>query len=89
MLAKHPEKHTKAEINNLTNLVFISAKANKRISDRSPRHYFAEVGNEELAKHFVPLDSQLHDAVAYHEFLSARRALPWIADRLQFRSYID
>lgn len=74
-LAHRAEKYTKAEINDLANLAFISAKANKKISDRSPGKYFAEVGNDELAKHFVPLDPQLRDASAYREFLAARRAL--------------
>jgi hypothetical protein len=74
-LARQAEKYTKAEINDLANLAFISARANKKISDRSPRHYFAEVGNDELAKHFVPIDAQLRDAHVYREFLAARRAL--------------
>ena len=75
MLARGPERYTKAEINDLANLAFISAKANRKVSDRSPRQYFAEVGNEELAKHFVPLDPQLRDATAYREFLATRRLL--------------
>ena len=74
-LARHPAEYTKAEINDLANLAFISARANKRISDRSPAVYFPEVGNEELAKHFVPLDPALRDADAYREFLAARREL--------------
>lgn len=61
--------------NDLANLAFISVKANRKISDRSPRQYFAEVGNEELARHFVPLDPQLRDVTAYREFLAARRLL--------------
>ncbi|HEX3960595.1 MAG TPA: DUF262 domain-containing protein [Trebonia sp.] len=74
-LARRPEQYTKAEINDLANLAFISARANKKISDRSPRLYFAEVGNDELAKHFVPLDPYLRDASAFREFLTARRLL--------------
>jgi hypothetical protein len=74
-LVRRPEKYTKAEINDLANLAFISAKANKKISDRSPRHYFAEVGNDELSRHFVPLNPVLRDASAYREFLVARRQL--------------
>lgn len=74
-LGRRPEHYTKAEINDLANLAFISAKANRKISDRSPSQYFAEVGNEELARHFVPLDLQLRDAAAYREFLAARRQL--------------
>ena len=72
-LARRPEHYTKAEVNDLANLAFISAKANRKISDRSPRVYFEEVGNEELGKHFVLLDPQLRDASAYREFLAARR----------------
>jgi hypothetical protein len=74
-LARRPEKYTKAEINDLANLAFISAKANKKISDRSPRHYFAEVGSDELSSHFVPQSPMLRDASAYREFLAARRQL--------------
>jgi hypothetical protein len=74
-LARRPERYTKAEINDLANLAFISAKANRKISDRSPRHYFAEVGNEELSKHLVPRDPLLRDASTYREFLAARRLL--------------
>jgi hypothetical protein len=74
-LVRRPEKYTKAEINDLANLAFISARANKKISDRSPAEYFPEVGDSELSKHFVPLDAHLRDASAYREFLAARRQL--------------
>ena len=74
-LTHRPEKYTKAEINDLANLAFISAKANRKISDRSPAVYFPEVGDNELAKHFVPLDIRLRDASAYRDFLAARRQL--------------
>jgi hypothetical protein len=74
-VAHQSEQYTKAEINDLANLAFISARANKKISDRPPRLYFAEVGKDELVKHFVPLDPQLRDASAYREFLTARRLL--------------
>ena len=74
-LTRHVTKYTKAEINDLANLAFISAKANKKISDRSPATYFPEVGDAELAKHFVPLDPALRDAGAYRGFLVARREL--------------
>jgi hypothetical protein len=74
-LTGRPEGYTKAEINDLANYAFISARANKRISDRSPAEYFPSVGEAELAAHFVPLDERLRDASAYRDFLAARRHL--------------
>jgi hypothetical protein len=74
-LTGRPEKYSKAEINDLANLAFISAKANKKISDRSPDKYFPSVGERELSAHFVPLDEPLRHAVAYRDFLAARRRL--------------
>jgi hypothetical protein len=74
-LARRPEKYTKAEVNDLANLAFISAKANRKISDRSPAAYFPEVGDSELAKHFVPLETDLRTATAYRMFLARRREL--------------
>jgi hypothetical protein len=69
------DRHTRAEINDLANLAFISASANRRISDRSPAVYFPELGAEELATHLVPLGEDLRTAGAYPRFLAARRAL--------------
>ncbi len=67
--------YSKQEINDLANLAFISGKANLKISHRSPRVYFPEVGDAALARHFVPLDESLRDASAYPQFVRARRAL--------------
>lgn len=67
--------YTQAQINDLANLAFISAKANRKISDRSPADYFPELGDNELAAHYIPLDPALRVAGRYPEFLSARRAL--------------
>lgn len=69
--------YAKGEINDLANLAFISATANKKISGRSPADYFPELANEsrdELTPHLVPLDLELRDASAFREFLVARRA---------------
>jgi len=77
----HPRKtlqgiYSKGEINDLANLAFISAKANKKISDRSPSDYFPELEKlDELTPHFVPLDGRLRAADDYREFLSERRRL--------------
>ncbi|MFD0851477.1 hypothetical protein ACFQ07_04565, partial [Actinomadura adrarensis] len=75
-LKKHPNKYSKAEINDLANLAFISGRANRTISDRSPGVYFNDpdlppLTPEELAAHFVPLDGSLRDAAAFREFLAA------------------
>jgi hypothetical protein len=72
--------YSMAEINDLANLAFISGKANRKISDRSPVDYFADpalppLSPEELAAHFVPYDEELRTADAYPEFLKARRVL--------------
>ena len=69
------EKYSKAEINDLANLAFISSTANKQISNKSPAEYFPSLTKEELTAHFVPLDEHLRTADAYREFLAARRAL--------------
>jgi hypothetical protein len=69
------DRYDKAEINDLANLVFISAKANRRISNKPPKVYFPELGSDELAAHYVPLDDALRDADGYLEFLAERRRL--------------
>jgi hypothetical protein len=74
-LKNHAERYTKAEINDLANLAFISGKANRKISQRSPELYFPTVGDDDLRAHLIPLDKQLRDASAYRSFLAARRAL--------------
>jgi len=64
-----------AEVNDLANLAFISAKANKKISDRSPAVYFPDLGEDELTAHLIPLDTTLRAASGYRNFLAARRQL--------------
>jgi hypothetical protein len=73
-------EYSKGEINDLANLAFISAKANKKISDRSPSDYFPELydpaaDKDQLSAHLVPTDPVLRTADRYHEFISARRQL--------------
>ncbi|WP_328855392.1 DUF262 domain-containing protein [Microbispora hainanensis] len=79
-LKNHAKKYSKGEINDLANLAFISAKANRKISDRSPSVYFVDpalppLTQEDLAAHFVPYDEPLRDAANYREFLVERRRL--------------
>lgn len=66
--------YTKAQINDLANLAFISEQANKRISARVPAVYFGELDEAELTRHFIPLDSQLRETPNYLAFVAARRA---------------
>jgi hypothetical protein len=75
----HPQatlrkSHTKAQINDIANLAFISEKANKRISSRPPSVYFAELDDAELIRHFIPLDAPLQNTANYLAFVAARRA---------------
>jgi hypothetical protein len=69
------ESYPKAEINDLANLAFISARANRKISDRRPAEYFPELTEAELAAHQVPLDEKLRAPGAYRQFLARRREL--------------
>ena len=66
---------SKTEINDLSNLAFISSKANRKISDRSPKDYFPEIGDDELRSHFVPIDEELRTVDRYPDFVRARRKL--------------
>jgi len=74
-LKGHAARYNKVEINDLGNLAFISGKANRKISHRSPADYFPTLGDEELAAHLIPLDELLRDATAYRSFVVARREL--------------
>jgi hypothetical protein len=65
--------YSRAEVNDLSNLAFISAKANRKISNRSPVEYFPTLGAKELTAHYVPLDESLRTAASYRDFLRARR----------------
>jgi hypothetical protein len=69
--------YAKGEINDLANLAFISATANKKISDRSPAEYFPELleGRDDLSPHLVPLDEQLRDVQQFRAFLIQRRRM--------------
>jgi hypothetical protein len=81
----HPQvtlrpSYSKGEINDLANLAFISATANKKISGRSPKAYFRElldpaVAKDELSPHLVPLAEDLRTEDRYSAFLVERRAL--------------
>jgi hypothetical protein len=69
------EMYVKAEINDLANLAFISGKANRKISNKSPADYFPTLGEDALAAHHVPLELELRYPSAYPQFLARRREL--------------
>lgn len=66
---------SKAEVNDLANLAFISSTANKKISARPPSAYFPEVGDDELQRHFIPLDESMRETENYVDFVRERRRL--------------
>ena len=67
------------EINEISNMAFISGRTNRRISASKPSVYLKEVvakdGEECLTSQFVPLDPELWKIENYHAFLEARRNL--------------
>ncbi len=70
--------YSKAQVNDLSNLAFISAKANRKISARSPEEYFLELLEGDpsaLAYHLVPEDLLLRSSKSFLDFLRARRRL--------------
>lgn len=75
--ARLKERYAKAEINDLANLAFISDKANRKISARSPESYFADPAFDasDLTSHFVPTEADARSVEAYPVLLQRRRAL--------------
>jgi hypothetical protein len=69
------DAYTRAEINEIANLAFISAKANRKISDRSPSQYFGELSPEHLRAHYVPTGGGIETSDGYRTFLARRREL--------------
>jgi len=76
----HPQatvraRFTKAEINDLANLAFISGRANRKIGKREPSLYLAEVDDGQRAAHLIPSEEYLWLTVNYRGFLRSRREL--------------
>lgn len=72
------------EINDISNLAFIGARTNQRISAALPEEYLPKLididGGDRLKSQEIPLDPSLFTVDRYRDFLSARRAM--IASRL-------
>jgi hypothetical protein len=74
-LTAHPNGYSKGEIDDLANIAFISARANKQISNRPPVEYFPTLSENELRTHFIPLDESLRSPDNYRDFLAMRRRI--------------
>lgn len=62
----------------MANLAFLGAKANRRISARRPADYLSEIADQDpkrLESQFVPMDRALWELDRFGEFLVARRGL--------------
>ncbi|MEA5615130.1 GmrSD restriction endonuclease domain-containing protein [Nodularia spumigena] len=72
------------EINDIANLAFIGGRTNRRISNKPPAQYLADLLTKLGPDHFrlqcIPTDRALYAVNRYPDFLEARREL--IADRL-------
>lgn len=73
--ARLASTYTKAAINDLANLAFISDKANRKISARSPEKYFPELEDDDLSAHFVPLNPELRTLERFPDLVATRREM--------------
>src|SRR6266568_1274355 len=68
--------YSKADVNAITNLTFLTQDTNLRVSDRAPAEYleaFARTQPGAVASHWIPMDRDLWQVENYHAFLAARR----------------
>lgn len=86
----HPKSLLKAagfetgEINEIANMAFITGQTNRRISNKQPAEYLAEIarvqGQQALDTQLIPNDPELLQIKNYHDFLNVRRNL--LADQM-------
>ena len=73
------QDYEKAEINEIANMAFISAKVNRTISNKPPAEYFPAIikerGEPALAAHLIPTDPSLWRLENYRQFLERRREM--------------
>jgi hypothetical protein len=74
-LTGHTNKYSRAEIDDLANIAFISGRANRDIRDRPPAEYFPTIPENELHAHFIPLGRDLRYPGNYRAFLAVRRRM--------------
>jgi len=73
------DRYERREINDISNLAFLSGETNRRISDAKASSYLqgvpAEEGSRALEAQCIPLDRALWEVDAYPQFLAERRRL--------------
>ena len=78
------KKYSRRLVNDISNLVFISGRTNRKISATDPEKYLKKMlddgKSEMLVSQCVPIDEKLFAVDCYPDFLEARRSL--IAQRL-------
>lgn len=67
-------------INDISNIAFLTEKANKTILNKEPSEYLKDIDEEKLKKQFVPLDKELWKLENYEKFLEKRRQI--IVDKI-------
>jgi len=65
------------DVQHFANITLIDPKVNKRIKDEPPSSYISglNIENEELEKHFIPLERDLWEPENFSEFIQKRRDL--------------
>lgn len=76
-LLKQTELFETGEINEISNMAFITGQTNRRISNAKPEAYLSDIlskqGPAALASQFVPIDISLWKIESYKNFLGFRR----------------
>jgi len=62
-------------IDDVSNIAFLTEKANRKISDTPPEKYLVKIDQAKLTKQFIPLDETLYKIENYELFLQQRRKL--------------
>ncbi len=70
--------YSKADVNAIAHLTFLTQDTNLRVSDHDPAEYleaFARTQPGAVASHWIPMERDLWRVENYHAFLAARREL--------------
>ena len=74
-LLKEMKEYETREIDDISNIVFLSQKANRTILATKPEVYLPGIEHDRLISQHVPMDSSLWQMNRYREFLASRRKL--------------
>ena len=70
--------YSKAQVNAIANLTFLTQETNLAVSNRDPAKYLEEFAEKQpgaVESHWIPMDSTLWNVERYLDFLEARREL--------------